>query len=154
MKRNFKWIATIASGSILLLAACGETTDNTVETDPADSSPVENNQAVTPTDYGFTSFDLSIDTPDERDAIDVDYETERSGTEIEYQNALEDLNLGGDEAGAALEPIFSGFELTPEMTQDDVISMVSEAFGVTDYQDFELEVEFEDGKEVKWEDAK
>lgn len=154
MKKISKTMAFLASSSVLLLAACGETTDNTVETDPADSSPVENNQSVTPTDYGFTSFDLSIDTPDERDAIDVDYETGRSGTEIEYQNLLEDVNLGGDEAGTALEPIFTNLNLTADMAKEDVLSTVTEAFGVTEYRDFELEVEFEDGKEVKWEDTK
>lgn len=154
MKKISKTMAFLASSSVLLLAACGETTDNTVETDPADSSPVENNQSVTPTDYGFTSFDLSIDTPDERDAIDVDYETGRSGTEIEYQNVLEDVNLGGDEAGTALEPIFTNLNLTADMAKEDVLSTVTEAFGVTEYRDFELEVEFEDGKEVKWEDTK
>ncbi|PJK16741.1 hypothetical protein CQS04_06200 [Chryseomicrobium excrementi] len=154
MKKISKTMAFLASSSVLLLAACGETTDNTVETDPADSSPVENNQSATPTDYGFTSFDLSIDTPDERDAIDVDYETGRSGTEIEYQNVLEDVNLGGDEAGTALEPIFTNLNLTADMAKEDVLSTVTEAFGVTEYRDFELEVEFEDGKEVKWEDTK
>lgn len=154
MKKISKTMAFLASSSVLLLAACGETTDNTVETDPADSSPVEDNQSVTPTDYGFTSFDLSIDTPDERDAIDVDYETGRSGTEIEYQNVLEDVNLGGDEAGTALESIFTNLDLTADMAKEDVLSTVTEAFGVTEYKEFELEVEFEDGKEVKWEDKK
>lgn len=154
MKKISKTMAFLASSSVLLLAACGETTDNTVETDPADSSPVENNQSATPTDYGFTSFDLSIDTPEERDAIDVDYETGRSGTEIEYQNVLENVNLGGDEAGTALEPIFTNLNLTAGMAKEDVLSTVTEAFGVTEYRDFKLEVEFEDGKEVKWEDTK
>lgn len=153
MKRNSKWPAVLASGSILFLTACGEMTDNTVETDPADSSPVENNRYVIPTNYGFTSFDLSIDTLDEKDTIDVDYETRRSGTEIDYQNKLEDISLGGDEAGTALDSFFFTLELTPEMSQEEVISKITEAFGVTDYQDFELEVEFEDGTEVKWEDT-
>lgn len=154
MTKKFKWIPLVTSGSLLLLTACGEATDNTVETDPADSSPVESNESVTPTNYGFTSFDLSIDTPDENDAIDVDYETGRSGTEIDYQNKLEDTSLGGDEAGTALDPIFSNLEMTPEMSQEEIISKITEAFGVTEYQDFELEVEFEDGTEVKWEDTK
>ncbi len=154
MTKNFKWITVVTSGSLLLLTACGEATDNTVETDPADSSPVESNESVTPTNYGFTSFDLSIDTPDDNDAIDVDYETGRSGTEIDYQNKMEETSLGGDEAGTALDPIFSNLEMTPEMSQEEIISKITEAFGVTEYQDFELEVEFEDGTEVKWEDTK
>lgn len=154
MTKKFKWIPLVTSGSLLLLTACGEATDNTVETDPADSSPVESNESVTPTNYGFTSFDLSIDTPDDNDAIDVDYETGRSGTEIDYQNKLEETSLGGDEAGTALDPIFSNLEVTPETSQEEVISKITEAFGVTEYQDFELEVEFEDGTEVKWEDTK
>ena len=40
------------------------------------------------------------------------------------------------------------------MSQEEIISKITEAFGVTEYQDFELEVEFEDGTEVKWEDTK
>ncbi len=154
MTKKIKWITVVTSGSLLLLTACGEATDNTVEADPADSSPVESNESVTPTNYGFTSFDLSIDTPDDNDAIDVDYENGRSGTEIDYQNKMEETSLGGDEAGTALDPIFSNLEMTPEMSQEEIISKITEAFGVTEYQDFELEVEFEDGTEVKWEDTK
>lgn len=154
MERNLKFVALLTSSSMALLGACGEATDNTVETDPADSSPVETNKLVTPTNYGFISFDLSIDTPDDHDAIDVDYETVRSGTEIDYQNKLDGTSLGGDEAGTALDPIFSNLELSPQMSQDEIILKITEAFGVTDYQDFELEVKFEDGIEVKWEDTK
>ncbi|WP_342527895.1 YusW family protein [Chryseomicrobium sp. FSL W7-1435] len=154
MKKSFKLTgATFALGT-LVLAGCNETQDNTVESQPAESSPVENSEQVTPNDYGFTSFDLNIDTPDENDVIDIDYETGRSGTEIEYRNKMEDFNLGGDEAGTELDPIFAQFELTPSTTKEEAIALITEAFGVSDYKEFELEVEFEDGTEVNWEDRK
>jgi len=154
MKNTVKWTGLYLLMATGVLAGCNETQDNTVESQPAESSPVQNSDQVTTADYSFTSFDLSIDTPDQNDAIDVDFESGRSGAEMEYENKLEDINVGGDEAVTALDPILTNVELSPDMAKEDVISMVTEAFGVTDYQEFELEVEFEDGTEVKWEDRK
>lgn len=154
MKKTAKWTGVSLLLTTGILAGCNETQDNTVESQPAESSPVENSDLVTTDGYGFSSFDLSIDTADENDAIDVDFESGRSGAELEYVNKLEDINLGGDEAVTALDPIFSTFELSADLAKEDVIAQVTEAFGVTDYQEFELEVEFEDGTEVKWEDRK
>lgn len=154
MKTPIKWVGGVTLSAALLLAGCNETQDNTVETEPNDASPVENTELVTPNDYGFTQFDLNIDTPDEDDVIDVDYESQTSGTEIEYTNKLEDLKIGGDEAGTELDVIFAQFELTADMAKEDVIEAVTSAFGVSEYKEFELEVEFEDGTEVQWEESK
>lgn len=154
MKKSMKWTAGMGLAAIMILAGCNETQDNTVETEPSESSPVENSELVTPNDYGFTKFDLSIDTAEENDVIDVDYEAGRSGMEIEYTNKMEDIQVGGDEAGTELDPILTDLGLTADMAKEDAIAKVAEAFGVTDYTDFELEVEFEDGTEVEWNDQK
>ncbi|MFC4354024.1 YusW family protein [Chryseomicrobium palamuruense] len=154
MNKTTKWTAGLTLTAAMVLAGCNETQDNTVETEPSESSPVENSELVTPNDYGFTKFDLSIDTADENDVIDVDYEAGRSGMEIEYTNKMEDIRLGGDEAGTQLDPILTDLGLTPDMTKEDAINKVAQAFGVMDYTDFELEVEFEDGQEVEWNDKK
>lgn len=151
-KKIFGWSSLILAGTII--AGCNETQDNTVETKPSESSPVENSDLVTPNDYGFAKFELSIDTAEENDAIDVDYESGKSGMEIEYTNKLEDVALGGDEAGTALDPILGELALTADLSQEEAISQVTQAFGIEDYTDFELEVGFEDGTEVEWKDAK
>lgn len=154
MKKTTKWTAGLSLTAALLLAGCNETQDNTVETEPSESSPVENSEEVTPNDYGFSDFDLSIDTADENDVIDVDYEAGKSGKEIEYTNKMEDIKLGGDEAGTELNPILTDLGLTSDMTKEDAINKVTQAFGVMDYTDFELEIKFDDGTEVEWDDKK
>lgn len=154
MKKTTKWTAGLSLTAAMLLAGCNETQDNTVETEPSESSPVENSEEVTPNDYGFSDFDLSIDTADENDVIDVDYEAGKSGKEIEYTNKMEDIKLGGDEAGTELNPILTDLGLTSDMTKEDAINKVTQAFGVMDYTDFELEIKFDDGTEVEWDDKK
>lgn len=151
-KKYVAWSTLLLTGTII--AGCNETQDNTVETKPSESSPVENSDLVTPNDYGFAKFELSIDTAEENDAIDVDYESGKSGMEIEYTNKLEDVALGGDEAGTELDPILGELALTADLSQEEAISQVTQAFGIEDYTDFELEVGFEDGTEVEWKDAK
>lgn len=154
MKKTTKWTAGLSLTAAMVLAGCNETQDNTVETEPSEASPVENSEQVTPNDYGFSDFDLSIDTADENDVIDVDYEAGKSGKEIEYTNKMEDIKLGGDEAGTELDPILTDLGLTSDMSKEDAINKVTQAFGVMDYTDFELEIKFDDGTEVEWDDKK
>jgi len=47
-------------------------------------------------------------------------------------------------------PIFKELALTPDMTSEEVIEKVSEAFGVTDYTEFDLEINFADGSEQEY----
>lgn len=44
--------------------------------------------------------------------------------------------------------------LTPDMTREEVIEKVSQAFGVADYMEFDLEIDFTDGSEQKYSDMK
>jgi len=104
--------------------------------------------------FGFQSFDLDIDTADQKDAIEASFDLDVSETEAEYTNKLEDIKLSGDEAYNELQPIFEELALTKDMSKEEVIEKVSKAFGVENYKEFELEVEFKDGDNQEFSDTK
>ncbi|WP_342542293.1 YusW family protein [Paenisporosarcina sp. FSL H8-0542] len=128
----------------LLLSACGEKEE--VKNGPTGE------QAES--EFGFRSFDLNIDTADQKDAIDVSFDVDVSETEAEYLNKLESLNLSGDKAYKKLEPLFKELALTKDMSKEEVIEKVAKAFGVEEYKEFDLEVEFSDGDDQEFKDNK
>ena len=105
-------------------------------------------------EFGFQSFDLDIDTADQKDAIEASFDIDISNTEAEYVNQLESKNLSGNDAYTELEPIFKEIGLTKDMSKEDVIKKVTQAFGVEEYTEFELEVDFSDGVSQEYNDEK
>ncbi|MFJ7826108.1 YusW family protein [Psychrobacillus sp. NPDC096623] len=142
--RKYPLLGSAIMSSFLLLAACG---DKEEVTDAPDKD-------TTQSEFGFQSFDLDIDTADQKDAIEASFDIDVSDTEAEYVNQLESKNLSGNEAYAELEPIFKELSLTKDMSKEEVIEKVSKAFGVDEYTEFELEIEFADGDTQEFNDKK
>lgn len=128
----------------LVLGACG---DKEVLKNPPTTEEVQNL-------FGFRSFDLDIDTADQKDAIEASFDLDMSETEAEYHNKLTNIKLSGDKAYSELAPIFKELGLTPTMTREEVIEKVTEAFGITDYKTFDLDIDFADGSEQEYSDMK
>ncbi|MFC4410770.1 YusW family protein [Chungangia koreensis] len=129
--------------SIILFAACGGGNATNVDsTTNASQSSTFN--------YNFRSFDLDIDTVDQRDAVEVSYEEEKNGYEAEYKNKMANLNLRNEKAMEQLDSIFSSLKIDPNSTDEEVIQRVSEAFGGVNFTEFELEVEYKDGGEREY----
>lgn len=142
--KKYTIIGSTLLSTALLLGACGEKEE---VKDAPSNSDMQN-------EFGFQSFDLDIDTADQKDAIDASFDIDVSETEAEYENKLESKKLTGNEAYAELEPIFKELALTKGMNKDEVIEKVSKAFGVEDYTEFDLEVEFSDGDDQEFSDRK
>jgi len=142
-KKQTIYGALFLSGS-LLLGACGDNDE------VKDAPTSEESESA----FGFRSFDLDIDTVDQNDAIDASFDIDVSETEAEYINKSEDIKLSGDEAYSKLEPIFTELKLTKDMTKEEVIEKVTQAFGAEEYTEFDLEVEFSDGDEQEFSDHK
>lgn len=139
-----KIVGSILLSSAFMLGACG---DKEQVKEAPDSSEAQS-------EFGFQAFDLDIDTADQQDAIDASFDIDVSETEAEYENKLENKKLNGDEAYAELEPIFKELALTKDMSKEEVIEKVTGAFGVEDYTEFELELEFADGDTQEFQDRK
>ena len=139
-----KIVGSILLSSAFMLGACG---DKEQVKEAPDSSEAQS-------EFGFQAFDLDIDTVDQQDALDTSFDIDISETEAEYENKLENKKLTGDEAYAELEPIFKELALTKDMSKEEVIEKVTGAFGVEDYTEFELELEFADGDTQEFQDRK
>lgn len=137
-------VGSILLSTAFMLGACG---DKEQVSDAPDSSEAQS-------EFGFQAFDLDIDTADQQDAVDASFDIDVSETEAEYENKLENKKLTGDEAYAELEPIFKELALTKDMSKEEVIEKVTGAFGVEDYTEFELELEFADGDTQEFQDRK
>lgn len=167
MKKKSTLLIIAVVSSLLLLGACGtkkvtnppaNTTGTTGETGVTNNNVGTGTETGTGTGkttgnetfgtkYGFTSFDLDIDTVELTDAIEVNYDEDRTETEAKYENKSENLSLHGDEAMNKLDTIFKDLSLTHDMKEEEVIKKVSDAFGIKDYSTIELEIKYNDQEE-------
>ena len=142
--KKYPLLGSVIMSSFLILGACGDK-EEVSEAPDKDTAQSE---------FGFQSFDLDIDTADQHDAIEASFDIDISETEAEYVNQLESKNLSGNDAYVELEPIFKEIGLTKDMSEEEVIEKVTQAFGVEEYTEFELEVEFSDGDNQEFNDSK
>ena len=141
---RYPLLGSVIMSSFLILGACGDK-EEVSEAPDKDTAQSE---------FGFQAFELEIDTADQQDAIEASFDIDISETEAEYVNQLESKNLSGNDAYVELEPIFKEIGLTKDMSKEEVIEKVTQAFGVEEYTEFELEVEFSDGDNQEFNDSK
>ena len=130
----FRIILRIAMISALLLIV-GCSNKNLVTESDSPKEPLGDT-------YGFTAFDVAIDTKEIKGAVTANYDEKRDKTEATYENQMEDLYLHGDKAMEKLNTIFEELSLEPDMDDVDIIKQASEAFGVIDYKTLKLTVKF------------
>ncbi len=101
-------------------------------------------------EYGFTSFNLSIDTSEMKEALLSDYDEKIDKTEAVYESKIDHLYLHGDQAMEKLDEIFKELALNTDMDDEDIIKETSKAFEVIDYRVIKLKVQFKghDTKEL------
>lgn len=143
--------------SAFLLGACGEksevtkdTTNNDTKDDIKDSAPGDNPADLVGETYGFTHFELEVDTADQEEAINVNYEEAKDSTEAEYTNTAEKLDQTGDEAMAHLEPIFESLMLKATMTDEEIVEKIVKEFKVDKaYKEIEIDITWLDEEKRK-----
>ena len=142
--KKYPLLGSAILSSFLLLGACGD------KEEVSEAPDKETAQS----EFGFQSFELDVDSAEQKDAIDASFDIDVSETEAEYVNQLESINLSGNDAYAELEPIFKEIGITKDMSKEETIEKVTQAFGIEDYKEFELEVEFSDGDTQEFSDMK
>lgn len=140
--------------SALLLGACqsdGEstvdTTNNDTSNDIVDNKTGENPAKLPGGEYEFTKFELEVDYPDQAEALDVNYEEEKDSTDAEYKSVAEKIDVKSNEAMAQLRPLLQKLELKEDMTDEEIITRVTETFNIEDnYTSIEVDVTFTNKK--------
>lgn len=135
MKTKWRLLIIVVLACQFTISACSD--KNIVKDKPDD----DEKQALGE-QYGFTSFDVAIDTKDKKEAIIANYEEKPDKTEAMYENKMEDAYLHGDQAMDKLDSIFKEMELDPDADDEDLIKQTAEAFGVMDYKTLKLTVTF------------
>lgn len=101
----------------------------------------------------FTKFDLEIEGYDDDYELEVEFELYSNGwykaeVEIELDDS-DEVELTGRKALNYLLPIFSNMNLKANMSQEEIITAVIDAFDWDyDYEEFELEVYFGNGARI------
>lgn len=145
---KYNILSTTLLTSGLILGACGGNNDETEEiapngnvVHPEEDNTVDENPE---NEYGFTSFDLHVDTPNNPDAIVAQYNV--ASEEALYINMHVASNVQGDAAYAILQPIFAELQPMKAMSDEEIIQRVTSAFEIEEYTKFDLEIEYEDGE--------
>ncbi|SEN20369.1 YusW-like protein [Mesobacillus persicus] len=147
MKNNHILLSII----FLLFLLTGCNTDNDRVSNPPPDAPVEEETNKLKTAdrnlFAFTSFDLEVEYENHR-SFEIKYDNEIDGMEVELEDDRTNKSQSGDEAFDQIEPIFQTFTFDSSTPKDEVIAEVLEAFDLdTNYQKFELDVDFSDGSE-------
>lgn len=155
-------LATILLSSTMLIAACGNNDEPEENVPNGTAFEEEQNETVdeslTPespeSEFGFRFLNLHISTPDNEDAIIAEYYGNSSRAEAVYKNMHAAADVQGDAAYTLLEQVFTDLQLTQDMSKEEVIERVTMAFDATEYTNFDLEIEYEDGETKTYSDSK
>lgn len=93
-------------------------------------------------EYGFTMFNLTIDTKEMKEAIVANFDEKSDATEAVYENKMENSYLHGNKAMDKLDTIFNDLSFEADMDAEDMVKKASEAFEVIDYTTLKLKVKF------------
>lgn len=148
-------MGSIVFASVLFVSGCGNAgkdanTDNREEADIVTNEQKEGGDRDNGDGYGFKKFELEIDV-DSKDAIDAEYEVEKDFNP-EYQNKLTGLDLEGAKAMDELDKMFDAVNLQHEMSAEEARDEILKYFQIDLYSKFKLDVDFDDGTKLEFED--
>lgn len=144
----------------LLLAGCGDEDEvkeapNAENENQAEMDPENGTDKNEKLDVTFKSFELEVDYKGENNDYEADYDGQGANTEASIEDQVNDHEVHGDEAMEELLPMFEKLSFTEDSEEDQVIQDVISAFKVKDdYEEFNLEVTFNDGKTKEYKDVK
>ncbi|RAZ80867.1 YusW family protein [Planococcus halotolerans] len=161
INKKFPLAAGFLFSSVLLLGSCGNeeqvtepVTDEASDYDGVEDANPEGGLAeenVGGEVFGFTDFELDVDYPDQDDALTASYEEIRDQVEAEYEDKLSNETLTGNDAFDKLEPLLAELELTEDMSEEDVISKVTEVFNIdSNFESIEVEVTYPEGTDKEY----
>ena len=159
----------------LILVACGNenidepkqpvteengSNDNAGSTDTvgdAESTDSKDGMQQKMEDLAYSDFDLAVDYSN-----DLEYEVEleldkniNNAVKSEIDDDLNNVKKSGAEAFNDLYPLVNELTITQETSKDDAIQEILNTFNLADdYQKFELEIKFNDGTKLEFEDKK
>lgn len=157
---KYKILSTTFLTTALILGACGgnnndesdENVPKSTVVNPEEESTVDETfkDENPENEYGFTNFNLHIDTSDNPDAVVAQYNAESE--EAVYFNMHTASNSQGDAAKALLQPIFIELQPKKAMSDEEVIQRVASVFEIDEYTKFDLKIKYDNGETITYTD--
>ncbi len=143
---------------ILVVSGCSKKSVDEPKDDPVISTETETEGGSLEhgDGYGFDEFELEINF-DNDEEIEIDYEViDKAGEEVKasYQNTLANLDIKDEKAMNEIGELFIYLLLTKDMPEEEVIDKILTFYELEDYTKFELEVNFDEGTELRIKDVK
>lgn len=104
--------------------------------------------------HNYIDFELDVDYGENKE-YDAEYELENGNVDAEIEDDLNNVKLEGDEAFDKLEPMLKELNIEQNTSKEDAIKDTLTVFDLPDdYIKFDLEITFEDGTKVEFEERK
>ena len=141
--------------SILLLGGCADK-DEPIENDEAtigleDEEKGEGSTINEAYCYGFTTFDLKIKKDDKK--IETQYEDVKPD-DAEYVNEFQEVDKEDTEALDSMHKMFLEIMIDDTTTEEEAIDSILQWYGLDDYDEFKLDVEFANDKSLHVDESK
>lgn len=141
--------------SILIIGGCADK-DEPVENDDTTLSHDEIEKGKgstmnTADGYGFTDFDLKIKKDDKK--IEVDYEDVKPD-DAEYVNEFQEVDKEDTEALDSMHKMFLDTMIDETTTEEQAIDAILQWYGLDDYDEFKLDVDFVNDKSLTIDESK
>ena len=141
--------------SILLLGGCADK-DEPIENDEAtigleDEEKGEGSTINEADGYGFTTFDLKIKKDDKK--IETQYEDVKPD-DAEYVNEFQEVDKEDTEALDSMHKMFLEIMIDDTTTEEEAIDSILQWYGLDDYDEFKLDVEFANDKSLHVDESK
>lgn len=131
--------------------------------DDKDNSTANNNETDATSDddmkqkmdeIDYTDFQLEVDYGKNKE-YEAEIEQDNNQIEADLEDEVNNVDVNGEEAFNKLFPKVKKLTIDANTNKDDAIMEVLKVFDLdTDYNKFELELTFKDGKKVEFEDKK
>ncbi|MBA9027658.1 YusW family protein [Peribacillus huizhouensis] len=161
MKKSLQ-VLFVSFAALFMLAACGN--KNVVDNPPAEEkggqtsgqSNVDQGQ-IQDTELAskakFKEFELNVEYANDKE-FSVDFDT-LGDMEASIEDEINGKNIYGDDAMVQLNTKFDQLTFTKDTSDNEVIKEVLQVFNLDEkYQDFELDVHFDDGTKKEYKNKK
>lgn len=155
---SIKRMMTIAGvSSLLLLGGCAdkdndepiendETTIGTEEEEKGEGSTINEGDG-----YGFNTFDLTIKKDGKK--IETEYEDVKPD-DAKYVNEFEEVDKEDNEALDSMHKMFLETLIDDTTTEEEAMDSILQWYGLDDYEEFKLDIEFTNDKSLHIDESK
>ncbi|MFJ7975438.1 YusW family protein [Peribacillus sp. JNUCC 23] len=162
MKKSLQ-VLFVSFAALILLAACGN--KNEVDNPPAEEKAGQTNSGnanveqdqIQNTELAskgkFKEFELGVEYAGDKE-YSVDYDT-LGDMEASIEDEINGEHIYGDDAMSQLNTKFEQLTFTKDTSDNEVIKEVLQVFNLDEnYQEFELDVHFDDGTKKEYKNKK